>query len=1098
MHGSNINNNGKIEKNAKVKEGECIFPFKYKHKLHDKCFETDKGEICATSINNNGTLQTYGYCIDKKKLTRRNNKEKQRKQTRRMDKKSKLELSNKKRLNENFIEILSKLEKLMMLQGEYFRGKAYQKAKNTIINIDRDIYDVNELKGKPGIGETILNKLKEYSETGKLKKLENEDNKPEYIFSEIFGIGPKKSKEIVEKNNIKSIEELRNNEDILNNVQKKGLKYYEDIQKRIPRSEIDEYNVILNDIFDSIKNKSSKMEIVGSYRRGAKNSGDIDIIITDEQNDKEIFEKFIEELIKRGIIIDYFSKGKNKMLGMSKIKDYTPRRIDLLYAGPNEYSFSVLYFTGSATFNTVMRQRALNMGYTMNEHGIYKQKLKIKGDKIDLFFPNEKSIFDFLDLVYKEPEERKDGRDIIVKKKTVEDALGNKEVIEEHYVNMNEDNEGSSKASPKKEHKKKNITLKKKENMSISTEKLLKDFTKEGIILLESLNEKHLSKMILLSNELYYNKDSILTDCQYDILKEYTQHKYPNNKVIKEVGSKVEKNKVNLPYYMGSMDKIKPDTEALSKWKEKYKGPYVISAKLDGISALYIVDESGRYLYTRGNGSIGQDISYLIPYLNIPDYENIVIRGELIMPKEVFEKKYKETSANARNLVSGIINQKKVEPEKFLDLDIVFYEVIKPELKPGDQMKLLKEKMLGEKTVINDVTTNITNEKLSNYLIGWREGYKYEIDGIIVTNDELYERKNKNPEHSFAFKMVLSDQIVEAKVLDVLWSPSKHGYLKPRIRIEPVNIGGACIEYATAFNAGFVEENKLGIGSVIELIRSGDVIPHIRKVITPSNAAKMPDVPYRWTETHVDIVLEESEKDETVLYKQITFFFTKLEVDGLSSGNVQRIINSGFDTIPKIIFMEKNDFLQVEGFKEKMATKIYNSIKIQLNKSTLPQLMAATNLFGRGMGEKRITLILNEYPNFLKEKYSNEERINKLMEIKGFAQKTAELFVNNLNEFLDFIEKAELQDKLHVDKPKKISSSHKLYEKNILFTGIRDKELEEKIKSVGGKIVSTISKNTDYLVVKNIDTDSSKALKAKELDIPILTISDFNKEFKLP
>jgi DNA ligase (NAD+) len=149
------------------------------------------------------------------------------------------------------------------------------------------------------------------------------------------------------------------------------------------------------------------------------------------------------------------------------------------------------------------------------------------------------------------------------------------------------------------------------------------------------------------------------------------------------------------------------------------------------------------------------------------------------------------------------------------------------------------------------------------------------------------------------------------------------------------------------------------------------------------------------------------------------------------------------------------------------------------------------------MGEKKITLVLDEYPSFLIDNLSKQERINKVLNIKGFANKSAESFVNHIDEFLNFIKLSNLQHKLQVEQPKIISDSHELFEKNILFTGIRDKELEEKIKSVGGKIVTSISKNTDYLIVKNIDTNSSKTIKAKQLNIPILTITDFNQQFKL-
>ena len=111
--------------------------------------------------------------------------------------------------------------------------------------------------------------------------------------------------------------------------------------------------------------------------------------------------------------------------------------------------------------------------------------------------------------------------------------------------------------------------------------------------------------------------------------------------------------------------------------------------------------------------------------------------------------------------------------------------------------------------------------------------------------------------------------------------------MKPRVRIEPVNIGGVTIEYATGFNGNFVETNKIGIGAVVQLIRSGDVIPHIKGVTTPAEKAKMPDVEYSWTETHVDIILANKDQDPEVLSKTITLFFTNLGVEGLSIGNVK-------------------------------------------------------------------------------------------------------------------------------------------------------------------------------------------------------------------
>ena len=155
--------------------------------------------------------------------------------------------------------------------------------------------------------------------------------------------------------------------------------------------------------------------------------------------------------------------------------------------------------------------------------------------------------------------------------------------------------------------------------------------------------------------------------------------------------------------------------------------------------------------------------------------------------------------------------------------------------------------------------------------------------------------------------MLLDDQTAEAKVLDVIWTPSKDGFLKPRVRIEPVDLGGVTITYATGFNASFIEKNKINVGAVVEIVRSGDVIPHINNVVRPAISPHFPDVSYVWNETHVDIMLASKEDNTTVLHKTITGFFT--DVDGLGPGNIKKIINAGYDySVPKIISMTIDDF----------------------------------------------------------------------------------------------------------------------------------------------------------------------------------------------
>ena len=312
-------------------------------------------------------------------------------------------MSSTGRLNEPFIELMEQLSVIMLKHGEPFRARAYQKAQETMMSYPKDITSPTDLEGKPGIGSTIMEKLNEYCETGTLKVLEREKNNPVNILADVYGIGPKKAKELVDKG-ITTIAQLRDNQSLLNDNQKVGLKYYEDILKRIPRTEIEQYKAIFETDFKKVATPNSRFEIVGSYRRGAESSGDIDVIITSDTS--KVFVNFIDLLIQQKIIIEVLSRGITKCLVIAKLPNsLDARRVDFLYTSPDEYPFSVLYFTGSKIFNTMMRHEALTKGLTMNEHGLYTLSTdkKTKGEKVEHVFKDEKDIFDYLNMEYKTP-----------------------------------------------------------------------------------------------------------------------------------------------------------------------------------------------------------------------------------------------------------------------------------------------------------------------------------------------------------------------------------------------------------------------------------------------------------------------------------------------------------------------------------------------------------------------------------------------------------------------------------------------------------------------------------------------------------------------
>ena len=628
---------------------------------------------------------------------------------------------------------------------------------------------------------------------------------------------------------------------------------------------------------------------------------------------------------------------------------------------------------------------------------------------------------------------------------------------------------------------------------------IIKLYKKNGLKSILSLQEEKIIKMLKYLDNQYYNcqedKLLLLNDLEYDVLRDYAKNNFSNHSYFKSIGSPIKSNeKVSLPIFMGSMNKIKPETNDLSNWLKKYKGQYIISAKLDGVSGLYVKENNLEKLYTRGDGFFGKDISHLIPFLKIPNLnQDIIIRGEFIISKDLFKEKYENEFSNIRNLVSGIINTKNIN-ERINDVHFVIYELIQPILTPLNQLQYLRN--CNFELVYHIEKELITEELLKEEILFLKKNYIYEIDGIIITNNDIYERKIGNPEHSFAYKMILDEQIKEAIVKDVIWEASKDGYLKPRIEIEPLMIGNVKISFLNGFNGAYIKNNKINTGSKLSIIRSGEVIPHILEINSFSQEGKMPNVLYKWSESQIDIILEDLD-NEMVKKKKIVLFLKTIGVEDISEGIVKKIIEKGHDSIEKIVDLKVKDYLEINGFQEKMANKIHDGIKKSLENVGLEELMAASNIFVRGTSINKIRLILDNIPEILNKDLSNVEKINKITKIKGMSLKSATDFVERLPIFFDFCEKILDKNKINQlfsTKKENIIIKHELYKKNIVITGFRDANLKKWIESVGAMIGNTISNKT-YLVITSLNNGNNKIKEATKLNIPIYLLNDFMEKY---
>jgi DNA polymerase/3'-5' exonuclease PolX len=303
--------------------------------------------------------------------------------------------------------ILGSLETLRqkeLSEKQPFKAKAYATVISQIKSID-SITSFEDVKHLKGIGKKIEEKLKEIFLTGSLASAKRAEEiiKPFQLLTSVYGIGPTKAKELV-KIGISTIEELRKaseeDESLLSDVQTIGLKYYEDLQTRIPFKEMQAHERLLK---TSIP-KSIQSNIVGSYRRNLESSGDIDLLL--QSDDSSDFDHLIAVLIEKRYITNILAYGKHKFMGICRLPQKPHRHIDILLTPPSEYPFALLYFTGSNLFNIAMRTHAIALGYTLNEKALLKDKKRISGIK------SEEDIFEILRLKYKSPPERKDTSSI--------------------------------------------------------------------------------------------------------------------------------------------------------------------------------------------------------------------------------------------------------------------------------------------------------------------------------------------------------------------------------------------------------------------------------------------------------------------------------------------------------------------------------------------------------------------------------------------------------------------------------------------------------------------------------------------------------------
>jgi DNA ligase (NAD+) len=638
----------------------------------------------------------------------------------------------------------------------------------------------------------------------------------------------------------------------------------------------------------------------------------------------------------------------------------------------------------------------------------------------------------------------------------------------------------------------------------------------------KELRIKQLVNAIIFANENYRKGNPNISDITYDSLKEELKQLDPENELLKKgIIEEVinSERKETLPVQMFSLEFCK-NWKEYTDWVIKnslQEETAILTPKLDGMSLL--CEEQNKHSWTRGNGIIGQNSDKWYAYINRNRVSSSLYQerynwGEaIILPKDwSIVKQWAPYYQSPRNAVAGLFNADKNFPKDILPfvtyIRYGFSDQEGEQLPKEQQLIYLNSIQLVKIPFIKIKFKDLTKELVDEKFKLWRENF--DMDGVVIEanmpeiREELGRESNNNPKYARALKLGW-EEIKRTKILDIKIQVSKDGRLKPIGIIQPVILANAEVTNCSLYNIKNIYDKGIGIGSEVDIIRSGEVIPKIIKVIEPIQnvlyiAQQIQKILHKqflflneinfssyigWDDTGTDLILKQRHPLWDIA--EITFFFNTLEVEYFDEPSIIKLYEAGFTTIKSILEITKEQLLHIEGFGESTANYLLNLFEeFKIEGVELYYLAAASNKFGR-MGVTLLSEISYEYwtdGNIPTKTY--------LQSLPNFGEVRAQMFLDGLSKFKEFIK--DLPIKILQPKPQEIFS-YKLKDKIFVFTGFRDENLEQQIIFNGGSIGSAISKNTTALICKEKETGTSKEMKAKKLNIEILLLQDFKDKY---
>ena len=614
-------------------------------------------------------------------------------------------------------------------------------------------------------------------------------------------------------------------------------------------------------------------------------------------------------------------------------------------------------------------------------------------------------------------------------------------------------------------------------------------------LLIGDLTDHELLEFCRVANERYRNGNPIISDENYDfIFIPELVKRLPENPFLQQIENEstgFSEEKIKLPEKMLSTDKAY-SWEEINKWLERItkfskeinysfnsiqiKG----TAKLDGFAGF----DDGVKLYTRGDGKKGSDISRVFERgLGIfNDSERGQGPGEIVVKRSYFEKHLSNHFEYPRNFQASLIKEK--ELDKFAINAISTKAAL---FVPFTQLP----QWVGSINEFSDQFLDIVN-----LLEG---GVDFDIDGVVfeIVNPELKKHMGSNRKfHRWQIAFKENKEKAQVKVLSITAQVGRTGKITPVAELEPTQLSGATIYRATGHHYGLVKDQGLGAGSVIELTRSGLVIPKINKVLKTAEVDIPTNCPscghkLSWDSDFL-MCLNHAKCPEQITGKIIYFFRILANNDGFGQATIQKLYDEGIRQVSDIYLLNEAKLMSM-GFGEKTSNNLINQL-IRSRKESIEdwRFLAAFGVQRLGMGNCE-----NLLKNYSIEKIFDLS-VEDISNIDGFAEITAELIFDGLTLIKPQYEVLisggfELEQTLLTTEINQSTSPFN--SKKIVFTGTMNEsraKLQKQAKAFGANIGKSVSSKTDFLIIGE-NVGQSKIKDAKTHQVEILTEAEYLK-----